>query len=561
MKTPLAALALALVLAGCGAGVPQSPTYFQDVQPILQANCARCHGADAYEPEIAGFRLDRYVKGDARTLDAWDYRDAIVKHTVEHAAPAMPPGYVLTARQQQILQRWVAQGAPKGTRSNRAPQLELLSPAAGPVTVDQALTVDFRAWDEDGDGLAILLGAREKGSTGGDVLVSGLGGGQREVELDLGVVASKRTYELFAVLDDGFSDDPAANETQVVLLSDLYVDHGDRGTAPAVILTAPNGGQTLIGTTTITWSATDPDPGDVLTLDLDLLRLDASGTPAVVAPIAHGLSNDQQSFSWDTSMVPAVDSRQVPIRYEVRVTATDSGAKNVRSDDSDTPFTIARATGTTTYTWADVQPLFTTYCIKCHGEPARSPALDYFRADKYDAADPVPPVNSDEGIYEVRATVYQKVVVDGSMPPTAEPQPSAADIAKIGDWILGGAPKGGGPANGKPTFTWSVPNSAAITKTTTGTVNLRWSASDPEVLPFSAASISYAEISANTDALANCSASVTGWTPISAVNVPSGSYTWTAPKLGYFCFKGEVTDAAGQTTVAIAGRPVKYSVR
>jgi hypothetical protein len=41
----LAALALVGAGAGCGNEAPLFPTYHNDVQPIMQAHCIRCHGA------------------------------------------------------------------------------------------------------------------------------------------------------------------------------------------------------------------------------------------------------------------------------------------------------------------------------------------------------------------------------------------------------------------------------------------------------------------------------------------------------------------------------------
>src|SRR5665647_1266062 len=100
-------------LAGCGDGLPASPTYFTDIQPILRANCVRCHGADPVDPKIAKFRLDRYVKGDAATFDAWDYAQGttqdpapMIRVAVDQESPAMPPDYALTDRQRDILARW-----------------------------------------------------------------------------------------------------------------------------------------------------------------------------------------------------------------------------------------------------------------------------------------------------------------------------------------------------------------------------------------------------------------------------------------------------------------------
>jgi hypothetical protein len=332
----------------------------------------------------------------------------------------------------------------------------------------------------------------------------------------------------------------------------VSVDHGERGTAPTVVLLQPNGGNTLIGATTISWSATDPDAGDTLTIDLELMRVQSNGDETVVESIATGLPNSPP-FAWDTSGIPA-DDGGIPIQYKVRVTATDAGARNTRSDSSDAPFTIA-GTVVTDLTWDDVRPTFVTYCGDCHGEPARTPALEYFRLDEYDAADAG---NGDLGVYEQRSLVYQKLVIAGAMPPAAEPQPSAAQVADIAEWISGGAPRGGGPSDGPPSFSWNTPNDAAISTTdASGNITLSWAASDPEGTTLTG-TISVAAITAATDALPVCDATVTGWTAVADADVTAGSYAFTAPAEGYFCFRGQVTDEASLTTTAIARRPVKF---
>jgi mono/diheme cytochrome c family protein len=551
-------LALLAFGIGCGEAVPDEPTWFEDVEPILRANCARCHADDPYTPQVEGFRLDRYVKNDGDTFDAYDFRDAIIAQAVDRLSPAMPLDYSLSQRQMDTLKKWVEAGAPKGQRGNALPSATAVSPVDESMTVDQSLSLTLRTWDDDGDGLLVSVGVREKGAADGELLATNLGGGSRTLDLDTGLLASGRTFEAYAVVDDGYSDDPADNQHVVVLLSDILVDHGERGTAPRVTLLEPNGGSTIIGETTIVWTATDPDPGDVLTIDLDLIRVEANGDEVVASNIASGLANDSPSYLWDVSAVPAVDGNGNSIDYKVRVTATDTGAKNVRSDDSDAAFTIAQAGGETDLTWADVKPIFVTYCGACHGQPARTPKLDGFRLDKYDAADPEAPTNNDLGVFEMRNEVYQKLVVAGTMPPAAEPQVSAEDIAKIAEWILAGAPKEGGPADGPPTFTWSTPNNNAIVTTQDGNVALVWTVSDPEGLPITG-TISVTELNAVADAQANCDANVPGYAVIGDADVEAGTYAYTAPNTGYFCFMAEVTDDAGQTVTAVAAKPIKYS--
>jgi cytochrome c553 len=553
---------VSVVLAACGGDVPANPTWFDDVQPILRANCARCHGADPSSPKISKFRLDRYVKDDAATFDAWDYAQAsggssapMVAVAVDHETPAMPPDYSLTDRQRDILARWSEQGAPKGARSNQVPEIELVSPQ-GATTADQSLDLSIRSWDPDLDGLVVQLWAHDLATTGADQdlpLGAPVGGGLRAATVDTGQLASKHGFEIYANLDDGFADDPTQNQTRATVIPSLAVDHGARGTAPTVKLVAPNGGEALIGTTTITWTASDPDAGDTVTIDLALIAVASDGTETMTAAIASGLANTG-SYAWMIpSTIPATDGAGAAIPYRIRVTGTDALGmpRNVRSDESDGTVTLAQAT-TTTLTWADVKPIFATYCLACHGQPAKTAALDYFRLDKYNAADPVAPINGDQGAYEMRSTIYTRLVVQANMPPAAQPQPSAQDRQKIGDWILGGAPEGGGgPTDQQPTFTWTAPSA---TQSSGATVTLTWMASDAEGLM--SGKLEY--VKANGVPTSGCPPLNPTWATVtdpkatatlSGALTWSDSFVWTLPSTttGYYCFRGSVTDTANQT--------------
>ncbi|HSK03964.1 MAG TPA: hypothetical protein VK932_22075 [Kofleriaceae bacterium] len=557
----------ALGLAACGGDVPASPTYFDDVQPILRANCVRCHGAVPSDPKIARFRLDRYVKRDEATFDAWDYAQAsaagaapMIRVAVDLEAPAMPPDYALTERQRDILARWVEQGAPKGTRANRAPRIELVAPA-DPTTADQALDASIRAWDDDGDGLVVQLWAHDVAETSdaGDVpLGPAIGGGLHAIALDTGTLASKHDFEIYAILDDGFTDDPERNRTHATLIPRLAVDHGARGTAPRVTLVAPNGGETLFGTAMIAWTASDPDAGDSLTIDLALMAVAADGTESVAAEIASGLANTG-TYTWDIpDTIPATRPGGEPIPYKVRVTATDALGmpRNTRSDSSDAPVSIARG-GATTLTWDDVKPILVTYCIACHGQPARSPSLESFRLDKYDASDPEPPANGDLGTFEVKGAVYQRTIVQGNMPPKSDPQPSQAQRDMLADWILGGAPKGGGPMNARPTFTWILPSQ---TQTGGAPVMLQWSATDVEGL--ATGRLEYARVNGTPQTGCGNVTNAT-WTAIpdpeasamlAGATSWADSFAWTPPATpsGYYCVRGTVTDTANQATTVVS---------
>jgi mono/diheme cytochrome c family protein len=558
----LLACALAIGFAACGGDVPSDPTWFADVQPIVMANCARCHGADPSDTRIAKFRLDRYVKDDAATFDAYDYAQAtggapapMVSVAVDQEVPAMPPDYALSDRQREILSRWVDQGAPKGTRANRLPQIALLAQA--PEVPDQLLDLKIRSWDDDRDGLAVALWAHDLATAGEDQdvpLGPALGGGDREVTIDTGQLASKHTFEIYAVVDDGFFDEPAQNRMHVTLIPSVLLDHGARGTAPAVTLVSPNGGETLIGSATITWTATDPDAGDTVTIDLSLIEVAADGTERVAATIATGLPNTG-SYAW---MVPA----QLPDgTYRIRVTGTDALGMppNVRSDDSDDTLTIAQAT-TTSYTWADVQPIFNTYCAECHGDPARTVAINYVCLLQYQLGEAVPPCGaSDQGVFEIKGLVYNRLVAQQTMPPAASPQPSQADLDKVGNWIQGGAPYGNGPANNLPTFLWMLPSA---TQPSGSTATLTWTAADEVGLE--SGKIEYAHVNGLPSSGCNPTSLMTAnWTAVAdpkATATLAGamswadSITWTIPDPtgpGYYCVRGSVTDAGGATTLAV----------
>ena len=61
LALPLA-IALAASNLGCSPEVPATPTYTNDVRPILMAHCVRCHGADDMfntNPDVPGLSSTR----------------------------------------------------------------------------------------------------------------------------------------------------------------------------------------------------------------------------------------------------------------------------------------------------------------------------------------------------------------------------------------------------------------------------------------------------------------------------------------------------------------------
>lgn len=550
----LAALCSLTLLASCE-DIPTNPTWFGEIQGILRAGCGRCHSEPAANGAPTYFRLDRYVRNDGVSQDAWDLKESIVSRAVNLEDSPMPPDLLLSDRQRDILERWVEQGAPKGSRDNALPGAELLSPVLD--AADQELAIRFRSFDDDGDGLVSQLGYRD--STQEVTAFAGAwGGGIVETTMDMGQLASKERFDIVAILDDGFEDRVADNQTFVTLLSDVLIDHGERGTAPTVSLSSPNGGETIFGVTSVRWAAADPDAGEVLSIDLNLLRMDGTGDVVSIVNVATGLPNTPSSFSWDPEGIAGLDENGAAIFYKMRVTATDSGARNARSDDSDATFSVAEVGGETSLTWADVKPLFVTYCAQCHGQPARTQGLEDFRLDKYNAADTEPPANDDLGVLEKRTVVFDKLVARGSMPPNSEPQPSQTEIDTISEWIRAGAPFG---ADAPPTFTWTSPNDDATTTAQAADITIEWTATDPESLPLTG-SISMTQLADEIPPLnaqtATCDAGLPGWSEVvGSENIEDGSFVITLPNTGFFCFKADLSDAGGQSITSVASKPIQ----
>lgn len=150
------ALMIAAAQVGCEPAVPENPTWTEDVRPILMANCARCHS----DPPIGGapsnVRLDRFenwANPNANfPLSGAGAQAVRIADRVANAENPMPPSIgPLNGRQQELLQLWSDNGAPRGEPlpDNAAPTVDITPPVVD--TDANTVTFDYDIGDAEGD--------------------------------------------------------------------------------------------------------------------------------------------------------------------------------------------------------------------------------------------------------------------------------------------------------------------------------------------------------------------------------------------------------------------------
>ncbi|ACY18158.1 hypothetical protein [Haliangium ochraceum] len=130
-STRLPTLLFSLVVlstAACGPAVPSNPSWEEDVKPIMLANCARCHRDDSQNGAPSNFRLD--VCETTGGEDGTQARaERVVARAKSESSPMPPlPASPLTDRQVEVLDNWLANGAP--CDSSGAASVALLTPLA-----------------------------------------------------------------------------------------------------------------------------------------------------------------------------------------------------------------------------------------------------------------------------------------------------------------------------------------------------------------------------------------------------------------------------------------------
>lgn len=183
---------IALVaLAACTPGVPEAPSFQQDVMPILAANCVRCHGSPALGGAPVDLRLDSFSDVPAATgpvAGAATYALAIDLRIHDGARP-MPPRFPLEDYQLETLARWAAapeRGVPRP--GNHLPEVAI----EGTIRTATGVVLNVRVFDRDGDLVAGTIYA-------GTEIV----GPVRSGVIDLPWTTAPGSYALVARLDDG----------------------------------------------------------------------------------------------------------------------------------------------------------------------------------------------------------------------------------------------------------------------------------------------------------------------------------------------------------------------
>lgn len=200
---------LGALLAGCAPAAPESPTWNEDVRPILVSNCQRCHGYPPIHGAPNTFRVDvceDWTDDEDNTFfGAGSYAEGIAFRTSEEALVRMPPRFPLSDRQVEILKNWAATGSPCGDAAllpgNRPPAFELLDES-----VDGALvTYDYAVADPD---FEVIIGELiAEPQAGGDPVII-----TRELHDGIGVATwdtstvAPGIYNVVAVIRDGSVD-------------------------------------------------------------------------------------------------------------------------------------------------------------------------------------------------------------------------------------------------------------------------------------------------------------------------------------------------------------------
>ncbi len=417
------ASAVALALSGLTACAPDAkldPTWIDDVRPMVQANCLRCHASPAIAGAPTDFRLDVYE--DTVLLDGRIIRGAATMAPFVAARAGeqgtMPPDFERTPWERDTFSNWYEKsklGAPLkiGTRSNNAPpSATLLSSLA--IADKEDVTIEYEIVDNDAD---MVSGVLLLGTT---IVADSLFSGRGSVTFSPASFPDG-TYPLIARI----SDDLQSVDRE---LGSLQILHEGGNAAPSLVLNSQVRDQlfsNLQSPVALQVTTEDVD-GDQATVSITAYR----GQEEIV--VASDLVTNAlgvADFAWDTTAVPAGPG------WRLRVVASDAeGASSTLETGS---FVISH--GSTDLRFVDVQPLFNASCRSCHPRFGIRNMPHNFG----EHGDSGPAL----GVDSLRGLIYRRVVLERNMPPLSaevlvEEWRALTDeeIDTISDYLLGGSP-------------------------------------------------------------------------------------------------------------------------
>ncbi len=396
----------------------EHPTWIEDIAPIVQANCLRCHAPPSLGGAPTDFRLDVYEDtplANGRIIrGAYTMARFIAIRMGEDGD--MPPDFARSDRQRDLVMKWWQDGAPFGNRTRNArPNAELLS-ELGQADNDP-VTFDYEVRDGDGDLVSGSLWIGDRLIK--EVLLSGRG-----TATIMPASFADGDYPIVARLDDGLSKLER-------VLGVLSIRHADGNTAPRVTLT------TALHDALVTdlqlpleldLTINDPDTRDTLSLSSEAFRGNE------VIPIEQDIPVTSESFtySWtDTSALAHGPG------WRLRLTISDGTAST--SLESERLFISHQ---NTSLRYSDVESLFYEACAACH-RGADIPGMD---TPNFIAGE-----NPKAQIDNLRGRIYRRVILEGNMPPPSAPAAarqeglpwralSADEKAMIAEYLLGGSP-------------------------------------------------------------------------------------------------------------------------
>lgn len=420
--TPALALALAL---GCGSA-PSDPTWTEDVKPILQANCIKCHGQIQRGGAPSGFRLDNYNGGN--TADGRpQYGAGLVSRFVFERthAETMPPVAGLSGVQIDTLENWDQNGAPQGqpVDSNRAPVFELRRALEDSVADQGFLVLQYALSDPDFD---VVLGRLVVDTPGGTQRINGIYSGVGTVTADIG--AANGTYSFSAELDDGNA------MIRTVDLGSLEVTRANLAPAVAIVRPANDSLFPSLGDDSVEVMLADAE-GDPLTVTVFATRGSEQfpETPIVATATARPPDDTYDNVVVSFPIAASVSGGGWRLRVEV------SDGTNSRTATAG-PLVFAGGTSSALVFENGIDGVLSAYCSPCHKATGDAPndvpaAVTGFYWQSYD------------DVIGFAGQMFRRVVTEQAMPPRSIElvseigQMPAATRQMIGEWILAGAPR------------------------------------------------------------------------------------------------------------------------